>query len=63
MQEHAENKEELQKASDELLAASYKIAEKLYQQKGAEQNAAHDTNADQPNDQNKDNSIDAEINQ
>ncbi len=36
LKEHAENGDELQKATDELTQASYKIAEKLYKQKQAE---------------------------
>ena len=33
LKEHAENAEELQKATDELLQASHKIAEILYKEK------------------------------
>lgn len=42
--EHAENGEELQKAHDELLASSYKIAEKLYAQTAQEKNNQNDNN-------------------
>ncbi|RTL07007.1 molecular chaperone DnaK [Candidatus Dependentiae bacterium] len=42
--ECAENGEELQKAHDELLASSYKIAEKLYAQTAQEQNNQNDKN-------------------
>lgn len=44
--EHAENGEELQKAHDELLASSYKIAEKLYAQTAQEKNNQNDDNQD-----------------
>jgi len=39
LKEHAENAEELQKATDELMQSSYKIAEFLYKQKGSDQAA------------------------
>jgi len=39
LKDHAENADELQKATDELMQASYKIAEQLYKQKGADQTA------------------------
>ncbi|QQR54228.1 molecular chaperone DnaK [bacterium] len=59
--EQQENKEELQKGYEELLAASYKIAEKLYQQKGPDQNNSDNTTA--AGHEKDDSSIDAEINQ
>ncbi len=37
LKEHANNAEELQKATDELMQSSYKIAEELYKQKGGAQ--------------------------
>ncbi|MFA6065951.1 MAG: molecular chaperone DnaK [Candidatus Babeliaceae bacterium] len=37
IQEHSENSEELQKATDELLQASHKVAELLYKEKTAEE--------------------------
>jgi len=40
LKDHAENAEELQKATDELMQASYKIAEQLYKQKGGDQGQA-----------------------
>ncbi len=35
LKDHAENAAELQKATDELMQASYKVAEQLYKQKAA----------------------------
>jgi molecular chaperone DnaK len=40
LKEHENNGEELQKAADELLQASYKIAEILYKEKGAQPDAS-----------------------
>jgi len=60
LKDHAENADELQKATDNLLQASHKIAEFLYQQK---QDQATD-NAQQGSTPGADeNPIDAEINQ
>lgn len=52
---HAENAEELQKATDELLAASYKVAEILYKEKQPQDDKKSDDNNDQEG------PIDAEI--
>lgn len=45
LKEHADNKEELQKATEELLQASHKVAETLYKQNSEQQNASS-TNAE-----------------
>ncbi len=42
LKEHADNAEELQKASDELLQASYKVAELLYKQEKPEEEKKDD---------------------
>jgi molecular chaperone DnaK len=54
LKDHADNGDELQKASDELMQASHKVAEILYKEQGAQQ---QDTSAKQ----NSDEPIDAEI--
>lgn len=63
LKEHANNGDELQKASDELLQASHKVAEFLYkqsQQEGATAGSSESTDKKDNNDQGP---IDAEINQ
>jgi molecular chaperone DnaK len=61
--DHAENSQELQKAHDELLAASYKVAEKLYAQ--ASQNKENSSTVNEPSatgqDKNQDEPIETEI--
>lgn len=56
LKDHADSAEELQKATDELIQASHKVAEILYKQ-GGEQNAAGSTENKNPEEP-----IDAEIN-
>jgi molecular chaperone DnaK len=62
LKEHADNGDELQKAEDELMQASYKMAEVLYKDKGAAQqgaeNPAESAHAGQSS---ADDTIDAEI--
>jgi molecular chaperone DnaK len=60
LKDHAENADELQKATDNLLQASHKIAEFLYQQK---QDQATDNAQQGPTPGADENPIDAEINQ
>ncbi len=60
LKDHAENADELQKATDNLLQASHKIAEFLYQQK---QDQATDNAQQEPTPGADENPIDAEINQ
>lgn len=45
LKEHAENAEELQKATDELMQASYKIAEIIYKEKGGDAAGAQQADA------------------
>jgi len=67
LKEHENNAEELQKATDELMQASYKVAEILYKDQGAktEEPAAHNDDADASagaaGNTNKSDTIDAEI--
>jgi len=71
LKDHPDNAEELQKAADELLQSSYKIAEVLYKQQDSQQaqannNSATDHEAKQQSDNSKQSDkepIDAEINQ
>ncbi len=66
LKDHAENAEELQKATDELMQSSYKIAETLYKQAQPQQDATQTENTkDAQNDatQSNEEPIDAEINQ
>lgn len=63
LKEHADNKEELQKATEELLQASHKIAETLYKQNAEQQSNATDTPPTDDAHQSKDEPFDAEINQ
>jgi len=58
LKEHPEDSEKLQKATDELLQSSYKIAEALYKQSSTNQ-----TTESQDQHNTKDDSVDAEINQ
>ncbi len=58
LKDHADNAEELQKATDELIQASHKVAELLYKQGGADQNATGSTENKNPEEP-----IDAEINE
>lgn len=65
---HAENAEELEKATNELMTASQKIAEQLYKEKQAEAAAAGKDGAAQAgtseeSSEKKDDTIDAEINE
>jgi molecular chaperone DnaK len=60
LKDHAENADELQKVTDNLLQASHKIAEFLYQQK---QDQATDNAQQGPTPGADENPIDAEINQ
>lgn len=53
LKDHANDDEKLQKATDDLTQASYKIAEKLYQQQGGAQAQSEQKKDDEP--------IDAEI--
>ncbi|MDR3550751.1 MAG: molecular chaperone DnaK [Candidatus Babeliales bacterium] len=50
LKDHAENADELQKATDELMQASYKIAEQLYKQKGGDQSAEGQAQSEEPKD-------------
>lgn len=60
MKDHADNADELQKATDELLQSSHKIAEILYKEKQEKaQSSAEDTSKSSDND----GPIDAEINE
>ncbi len=62
LKEHAENAEELQKATDELTQASYKVAEKLYKQKQAEGGTAgKDTGSSESDEKKSDEPIDTEV--
>jgi molecular chaperone DnaK len=59
LKEHEKNADELQKAYDELIQASHKVAEKLYKaQPGAEQ---HDQTSSAGNQSASDEPIDADI--
>lgn len=64
LKEHENNAEELQKATDELMQSSHKVAEKLYKEKAAQQ-AQQKPEGDtaQKDDQSKDEPIDADINE
>lgn len=62
LKDHAENAEELQKATDELMQSSYKIAETLYKQKGGDQAAGDQSSAGTDEPKKDDNGpIDADI--
>ena len=67
LKDHATDAQELQKATDELLQASYKIAELLYKQQGpqagSEQTTEDNTQQEQTNSGAEQEPIDAEINQ
>lgn len=58
LQENADNSQALQKANEELLNASYKIAEKLYTQKTQEKNSNNQTTTENTN---QDEPIETEI--
>lgn len=60
LKEHADNAEELQKATDELMQSSHKVAEKLYKEQTAQGQAGQSS---EQNDDKKDEPIDAEINE
>ncbi len=60
LKEHADNAEELQKATDELLQASHKIAEILYKEKQESQPADNAQKADKDDNNGP---IDAEVNE
>ncbi len=69
LKEHADNAQELQKATDDLMQASYKIAEIVYKDAGAQQTTATDAQHTQETatdnataaQNNKSNTFDAEI--
>lgn len=63
LKEHADNGDELQKAEDELMQASYKMAEILYKDKGNAQQAAPENHGEsaQAGQSSNDQTIDAEI--
>ncbi len=65
LKDHADNADELQKATDELLQASHKVAEIIYKQKAPEQGAAPQNdqapNGPTPDQNNEQGPIDAEI--
>lgn len=65
LKEHENNAEELEKATNELMQASQKIAEQLYKEKQAEQSAnqAGDAAGSSESSNKKDDAIDAEINE
>ena len=60
LKEHADNAEELQKATDELMQSSHKVAEKLYKDQTAQGQAGQSS---EQNDDKKDEPIDTEINE
>jgi molecular chaperone DnaK len=60
LKEHPDNDEKLKTATDELLQSSYKIAETLYKQPDANENAQQDQTTAQ---QQEKETVDAEINQ
>lgn len=61
LKDHATNAEELQKATEQLLQASHKVAEILYKQTDQQPEAGQDTS--NPGSQKSDGPIDAEINE
>lgn len=62
LKEHAENAEELQKATDALMQASHKIAETLYKEQAAQAGSEAQSDQDKAeNDKKDDEPIDAEI--
>ncbi|CAF1151537.1 unnamed protein product, partial [Rotaria magnacalcarata] len=63
LKDHAENADELQKATDELMQSSYKVAETLYKQKGGDQTAGEPSSAgnDEPKKKDDNGPIDADI--
>ena len=65
LKEHAENADELQKATDELLQASHKVAEYLYKQgqQGGSSSGSTGSSSDTSDSGNDQGPIDAEINQ
>ena len=65
LKEHAENADELQKATDELLQASHKVAEYLYKQgqQGGSSSGSTGSSSDTSDNGNDQGPIDAEINQ
>lgn len=66
LKDHADNAEELQKATDELMQASYKVAEILYKQKGSDQAGQPEAGTEQAASDDKkaeSETIDAEINE
>lgn len=60
LQEHADNAQELEAATNELMQASHKVAEKLYKEQQSHQNATGSTDQQQSSKQNDD-IIDAEV--
>lgn len=60
LKEHGNNSEELQKATDELTQASYKVAEQLYKQSGANSSEQNDS-GDQNNNKGNQEPIDTDI--
>lgn len=61
LKEHAENANELQKATDELMQSSHKVAEKLYKDQAAQGQSGQ--SSDTHDDDKKDEPIDADINE
>ena len=62
LKDHEHNAEELQKANEELIQASHKVAEILYKQQTENQSAAHDTSSQESTaGQKADGPIDTEI--
>jgi len=70
LKEHSNNAEELQKAADELMQSSHKVAEKLYKEKAAEaqkaqpeEKASTESEASSKEEKKDDEPVDAEINE
>ena len=61
LRDHAENGAELEKATEQLLQASYKLAEVLYKQQPQQEQAAQETPHAADAQQNSNDTIDAEI--
>ncbi len=64
LKEHENNPEELEKATNDLMQASHKVAEKLYKEQQATQQGQQDAHQDnQQSEKKSDGPIDAEINE
>lgn len=61
LKDHAENAAELQKATDELMQSSYKVAETLYKQKGGDQTGDQSSTAHDEPKKDDNGPIDADI--